>query len=312
MNSTVIKLKYYFLGLIILFPLLSMGQDTKKTLTAYFTEVRSGKYQAIPKHLFQPENTKATLALLAPYLSDTSVIVRAKAYAIVQLAGNTARQDNLREEAVTKLADAVKDHDSGNVGLALGYLQGFRKADFTTATKDTLLTIFKRRSAHLSDLIRLLGFLELTSARDQLRDLAQQSTGSRNDRWAALLALSRMDDRYAIEDVMKRVRKLPVNDDVVYQIYPDLVYTRQPEAIASLLTVLYDDAKNCESADAERAAKIPCAYRVMEMLTPAIDGYPLKLDESGDIDTKDYVAALQIVRDWFRNHTNYVIIKDKF
>ncbi|HEY9048841.1 MAG TPA: hypothetical protein VIN08_23220, partial [Ohtaekwangia sp.] len=46
------------------------AQDTKKTLTAYFSEVRAGKYQSIPKNLFQPENAKTTLSLLVPYLKD--------------------------------------------------------------------------------------------------------------------------------------------------------------------------------------------------------------------------------------------------
>jgi hypothetical protein len=105
---------------------------------------------------------------------------------------------------------------------------------------------------------------------------------------------------------------LPVNDEVVYQIYPDLVYTRQKEIVALLIGQLNSDVKNCESADAERPANIPCAYRVMEMLAPAIEGYPVKLDASGDIDAKDYTEALQKVRTWFKEHPDYKISKDKF
>lgn len=305
--------KYILLTILfLLFSSLVRGQDTKKILTAYFSEVRSGKYQSIPKNLFQPENAKTTLAAVVPYLKDSSIIVRAKAYALVQLVGNTTRQDNLREDAVSKLVDGIKDHDSGNAGLAIGYLQGFRKEDYTSVVKDTLVNVFKRRPPHLKEYIKLIGFLELTQTRDDLRALAQQGSASRQDRWAALLALARMGDSYSKDDVIKRVSKLPVNDEVVYQIYPDLVYTRQKEIVALLIVQLNSDAKNCESADAERPANIPCAYRVMEMLAPAIEGYPVKLDVSGDIDAKDYTKALQKVRTWFKEHPDYKISKDKF
>ncbi|WP_143785619.1 hypothetical protein [Ohtaekwangia koreensis] len=288
------------------------SQDTKKTLTAYFTEVRAGKYQSIPKNLFQPENAKTTLSLLSPYLKDSAAVVRAKAYAIVQLAGGTVRQDNLREDAVVKLVEGIKDRDSGNAGQALGYLTGFRKEDFTTVTKDTLLALLRRKTPHYDELIRLIGFLEIKQAQNDLRVLSQQSTALKKDRWSALLALARMDDSYAIESVMTRVKKLPVNDEVVYEIFPDLVYTRQRAVYDLLIEALNNDAKNCESANAEYDAKIPCAYRVMEMLAIAVANYPLTLDASGDINTKDYKAALTTVREWFKKNKEYTILKSNY
>ena len=127
-----------------------------------------------------------------------------------------------------------------------------------------------------------------------------------------MLALARMGDNYALEDVLKRIRKLPVNDDVVYQVFPDLVYTRQRATFDVLLQALNSDETNCESANAEVERKIPCAYRVMEMLAPAIQSYPLKVDESGDIDTNDYTEALKTVRDWFRANGNYIIRTDSY
>ena len=293
-------------------PWIVTAQDSGKLLSIYFSEVRSGKYQSIPKNLFQPEQAKTTLVAVVPYLKDSSAIVRAKAYALVQLVGNTTRQDNLRENAVAKLVEGVKDRDSGNAGLAIGYLQGFRKEDYTSDVKDTLVNMLKRHPPHLKKYIKLIGFLELTQTRNDLRTLAQQGNASRQDRWAALLALARMGDSYAKDDVIKRVSKLPVNDEVVYQIYPDLVYTRQKEIITLLIDQLNSDVKNCESADAERPANIPCAYRIMEMLAPAIEGYPVKLDASGDIDANDYTEALQKVRIWFKEHQDYKIRKDKF
>lgn len=109
-----------------------------------------------------------------------------------------------------------------------------------------------------------------------------------------------------------RVKKLPVNDDVVYQVFPDLIYTRQQEAIAYLVTALDSDATDCLSADAERQTPISCGYRIMEQLAAIIEGYPLILGESGDIITGDYPAALNIVRKWFQINQTYSIRNDRF
>jgi len=79
-----------------------------------------------------------------------------------------------------------------------------------------------------------------------------------------------------------------------------------------LIQTLNNDAKNCMSADAEHETKIPCAYRVMEMLAPVIEGYPLTVDESGDIVTNDYEDALKKVREWFVAHPDYKIDKSRF
>lgn len=316
MNRTplmILLLKKYSLLILFFVPSsLAWGQDINGTLAAYFSEVRSGKHQSVPRNLFQPKSAGKTLSLIAPYLEDTLKVVRSKAYAIVQLAGTNAQSLPIRQDAVSKLSAACKDGDSGNMGAVLGYLTAFRKEDFTMAAKDALVNLFRRKTAHYDKLIKLIGFLEMKQVQDDLRTLSQESSASKKDRWAAMLALARMGDNQSTENIMSRVRKMTVNDDVVYQLFPDLLYTRQREAIALLIEALNSDVENCMSADAEHDAKIPCGYRVMEMLAPVIEDYPLAVDESGDIDTKDYVSALKTVREWFIAHPDCRIDKDRF
>jgi hypothetical protein len=305
---------YKLLPLALLFvfsSILGRAQQTGALLEHYFSEVRSGKYQPIPEKFSLPGEAKATLTAIEPYLRDSVADVREKAYAIVQLAGNNAQLAPVREDAVAKLVSACKDRDSGNAGKALDYLSGFGKEDYTPTSKDSLVALFRRKSPHYDALIRLIGFLELKQLQADLRTLSQQGTSPRKDRWSAMLALARMGDTYAMDDVMKRVQRLPITDEVVYDIFPDLVYTRQRPAIDYLLVSLNSDEKSCSPASADHDAKIPCAYRVMEMLAPAIEGYPLKLDESGDVETKDYPAALQTVREWFKVNKNFKILSDK-
>jgi hypothetical protein len=305
------RFKYSICGLFIFLSFIAAGQDINKILGPYFAEIRTGKLAAVPRQLSLPENTKTVLRALPVYLADTVAKVRATAYSIAHLAGINSTQPALRQEAVARLTEACKDHNSGNVGNALGYLTSFKKEDFTAAAKDTLATLFKRKIAHYNKLIKLTGFLELKQLQSDLRAFSRQGSASKKDRWDAMLALARMGDTYAMDDIMKRVQRLPVTDEVVYDIFPDLVYTRQRPAIDYLLVALNSDEKNCSPASADHNEKIPCAYRVMEMLAPAIESYPLERDESGDVKAKDYTAALQTIREWFKVNKNFKIRTDK-
>jgi hypothetical protein len=295
----------------ITFPLVCHAQQTEELLKLYFAEVRAGKYPPIPKQLSITENSKTILEGITPYLTDTVTAVRSKAYTITSLAGNNARQGTLRELAVKKLTDGLSDKDGGNAGLALDYLKIFRKEDFTAYSKDAIRVLFSQKPSHFDELLRLVGFLELTGLKESIRPYTPLGN-PQSTRWAAIVSLARMNDASAIEEMMLRVRKLPVNDDIIYKIFPDLAYTRNPEAIAYMVEAMQSDEKNCLTADAEKEESIPCGYRIMEQLAPVVDGYPLQLDESGDIKTKDYVAALKTVREWFVKHPDYKILRDKY
>jgi hypothetical protein len=171
--------------------------------------------------------------------------------------------------------------------------------------------LLARKSSHFEELLRLIGFLELTDLKESIRPYTQIGN-SQATRWAAIVSLARMNDVAATEEMMRRARKLAVSDDIIYKIFPDLAYSRCPEAIAYMVEALQSDEKNCLSADAENEQAIPCGYRIMEQLAPVIDGYPLQLDGSGDLKTTDYIAALKTVREWFAKHPNYKILRDRY
>jgi hypothetical protein len=121
-----------------------------------------------------------------------------------------------------------------------------------------------------------------------------------------------MGDTNATAEILNRVKRIPVNDEVVYEVFPDLIYTRQTDALDYIVKALHSDAKNCIAADAEKDIPILCGYRIMEQLAPVIEGYPLHLDEFGDVQTLDYPAALNTVREWFLKHKSYTIRHDKY
>jgi hypothetical protein len=313
-RSMMLKLKYFnycLAWMLIIIPRVSYSQDPEKLLSIYFTEVRTGKFPAIPKPLSLPENAKSTLSLMTPYLQDTMVDVRSKAYTIIHVVGDNSRQPHVREAVVTQLVAACKDNDSGNTGLALDYLTEFKQDEFTPAARDSVRSLFKRKISHFDQLLRIIGFLGLTDLTDVIKPYTQPGI-PQSLRWSAIVSLTRMGNFEAANDMMKRVKKLPVNDEIVYKIFPDLAYSRNPEAINYMIEAMKSDDKNCLSANADNEQPIPCGYRVMEQLAPVIENYPLTLDNSGDIKTKDYPTALNTVREWFAKHTNFKIRQDNF
>jgi hypothetical protein len=285
------------------------AQGIDQTLTLYFADVRAGNAPALPKQISLANNAKSVLVALLPYETDTMTMIRSRAYAMLQLAAGNSREQSLRQEGVRRLVQACKD--AGNGGQALEYLAVFRKEDFTPASKDSVRSLFKYKNLRMAGLFKLAGYLGLADMKETIRVYTQNGS-PQAVRWAALISLVRMNDAAAAADMMKRVRKQVVNDDLVYQLFPDLVYTRHPEAIAYMVEAMNSNDNNCLTADAEREVPIPCGYRIMEQLAPVIDKYPVELDESGDIESKDYAATLQKVREWFAKNKNYKILRDKY
>jgi hypothetical protein len=297
----------------LLFSIISSGLFAQqKSLENYFAQVRMDKSPAIPSELIKPENGQIVLNALPKYLADSVTTIRLRATFLARTIGAASKISIVRSKAIQQLIFSTKDKDSGNAGAALVSLTEFKKNDFSKVNQDTLYAIFRRNPVHLNTLIRLMGYLEIQSAKNDLFNLSQNTSISRKDRWAAMLALARMNDQQAIDDVLNRIERMPVGDAVVYEVFPDLIYTRSPEAISYLVETLNSDAKNCESANSDNPERIPCAYRIMEMLAPIIENYPLKQNVSGDIETNDYPAALQKVREWLKVNKGYKILRDGY
>jgi HEAT repeat protein len=290
---------------------LSKAQSTETILKRHFDDVRSGRLSEIPSVLLQEKNASILLRDIHEFLGDTLSSIRSTAYTIIQRLGINSNESSIRYAVVHLLIEGCKDHDNGNAGTSLAYLTSFKKGDFNAVALDSIRSQFKNKPPHLSQIIKLIGFLALKDLQEEIRTYSQAGN-PRQLRWAAIISLARMGDATALQEMMTRVKKLPVNDDVVYEVFPDLAYTRQREAINYIVEVMQQEAKNCMSADAEREEAIVCGYRIMEQLAPVVEGYPLALDKSGDIQTNDYVTALRTVRQWFNAHVDYKLKTDTY
>ncbi|MEX2235484.1 MAG: hypothetical protein WD824_25205 [Cyclobacteriaceae bacterium] len=302
---------YFLVVHLMMASLLAQSQGLGTSLANYFDRVRNGIHTELPHELTDPENENAILDLLRPYFRDTIQAVRKKAYEVTYFASSRSENTTFRNRGINTLISACSENESEIKGMVLEFLTGFGKEDFSVAAKDSLRILVRNQIPHFDRLLKLAGFLDLSDLIPDILPFSRPGNPAQI-RWAAILSLARMSERLSIAELMKRVKKLPVNDDLVYKVFPDLIYTRQPEPLEYIIETLQSDAKNCMSADAEREIPVLCGYRIMELLAPVIDGYPLQLDKSGDIITEDYSTALESVRHWFQINKTYKILNDKY
>jgi hypothetical protein len=294
--------------------LVASGQDVSDLLSSAMENTRAKNYQQLNERpLYDSANLQIVLANLRPYLADTAIAIRAKAYRILRNVGLATEMENIRNYVVNQLIDGVRDIDSGIAGIAVESLTNFRKQNFDIEVQRKLSDLLATKPPFYDKVLLLAGFVELIDQRGLISNMLLTDT-LLNDksRWAAHLALARMGVQEEVSYVVNKVKRYPVNDDVVYELLPDLAYIRQPLAVDYLFEVVNSDAKGCETADPESTAKILCGYRVLEYLAPILQGFPYQIDDSGDLITDDYRQVLADVRQWYTNNSGYVIIKDTF
>ncbi len=277
-------------------------------LVNYFTAIQNNQSTSIEKETQLLLSDISSWSSLITYQNDSNAHVRNQSYLLIARLGQKSRRVEDRTWAVEQLIKTNQHKDSGLVGLVVRELSAFQREDFTLASRDSLRNIVQQKISHYASWLRLIGYIGLKDQISNIRSQLERGTLSRGEKWAANLSLSRMGDESALQFVLTRVKQLKVNDEVIYELFPDLIYTRQPVAIQYLVEVLNNDEPLCESADAENAKPLACGYRIMELLAPVIKGFPLKVDGSGDLSVPDYKVALQQVRAWFKNHADYKIL----
>ena len=290
-------------------PVFSYAQSPAATVATYLTAVRQDQRPAAPTELWQnAEQHHDALTALAPYSFDTLASVRQQAYYLTKQVGTHSQDNAIRQQAVDQLTAGLRDEDSGVTGRIYSYLEGFTPADFSPKARQSVGNLLSERPPHLSQLLRLVGTLNLREQAATLRNLLPDL--SARERWTAQLALARLGDAEALASVMNRAKRYPVNDDVVYELLPDLVYTRQKAALDYLVSIVQSDEKNCTSANPEAEENISCGYRVLELLAPVIQSFPLTVDKSGDLAVDDYPQALQQAQQWLNQNTDYQVINN--
>ncbi len=215
---------------------------------------------------------------------------------------------------IVMLVNGISDSNTNKRNKCIEQLISLKKQDFPDEVKTIFCETFNQSSYLSKDFILLAGFIGNESCIPKLEQMAfEPEKSQRKLQWHANLALARMGNEHAIHWCLEKINQIDLNDDVVYFLLPDLVYTRNHQIFSYLIEILNSDEELCFSSDPDFEEPIICGYRVMEYLVPVIEKYPLKRLPSGDIDTKDYDKALKTVRKWFsEKQNNYKIITDTF
>jgi len=287
-----------------------LAQSPIETLDQYFKEAKNGSYATAPQSLFDEENDfNALLSELENYQSDSVVRIRSKAYSLSSRWGQKTPELEIKQKAIDQQIKALQDTDRGIVGNAINALTNFKNTTFTASQKSEILSLLNEETPHFNDFVKLVGFLEIQGAASQLEYLLIVKNHV-IARWNIRLALARLGDEEAIEYITNRLQKAPINDVFAYDIAPGLVYTRQAEIFEFLENQIQSDEANCSVANPDSNQKITCAYRIMEAMAPAIQDFPVPMDEFGELMVDDYEQALLDLRKWLEENESYSINKE--
>lgn len=296
-----LSLTLRYVGLLMFF---GIQAQSNSSLRKYMEAVRNGSYDAVPKEILQTNNPEQVLQELLVYEKDSVSKMRSRAYNIAKRIGTATTNASARQMAISQLLKGIADHDSGISGYCSSGLTDFAPSDFSQPNKNLLISYLTPQTAHLDQVILLTGYLQLDQTKSKLSNLLTQNIATR-DKWSVQLALARMGDASSIHYITTKLTQAKVNDDFVYEIVPDLIYTRNAEVFNFLEEIIMSNDADCMSANPNSDAKILCGYRVMEYLAYAIQDFPIATDQYHEAEISDYKQALTEVRNWFTQNTIY-------
>lgn len=303
------KLKFLFF---IIIPINIYAQDNTEVLQTYFSEVQAGSYEPVPQSILNEEaQANELLTALVTYQSDSNAVIRTRAYNISKRIGQDHTEIAIRQAAINQQIKALDDKDAGIMVKAIHALTGFKNTDFTHNQQLRIINRLNADMTHLAQYARLVGYMPNEAAIEPLRQVQFQTT----DGWESFnlnLALARSGDEQATAAVLNKIQNAQINDDFVYDIVPGLVYSRSMEVFKFLETIIFSDVANCNSANPDSNANILCGYRIMEYVAPAIENFPLPIDEYGELIVDDYEAALTTLRAWLLQSPDYQLVKDRY
>ncbi len=289
-----------------------LAQSPVVTLNQYFQEAKNGSYATAPQSLFDQGNDfDLLLSELEKYQSDSTARIRSKAYNLSSRFAQISVDNSIKQKAIDQQIKALNDQDRGIAGNAIEAMTNFKNITFTESQKTLIFNNLNAETPHFNDFVKLLGFLQLKEAESQLVGLIALKE-SLITKWNIRLALARMNNQLAIEYIISKLEKAPINDAFAYDIVPGLVYTRQPAIFEFLETQIQSEEANCSVANPDSDQKISCAYRIMEALPHAIQDFPLPTDEFGELMVDEYEKAQQDLRKWFDENKSYTFNIDEY
>ncbi len=307
---------YSRLLLILLFSLTSnhlFSQDAEDYLKRTVKGKSTGSFK---KAWFSSaDSIKHVLKTASKYTDHEKYEVRYVAYQLLARAGKKSDVEKMRVKAVDQLIVGMQDKNASIKKRTAKSLQAFKQYDFSKKAKRKLGEIIKLKNTDPKTLLLAgwIGERSYIKTLDSIQNQKPKTNLARKQQWAATLASARLYDQKAVNKIKGLLEKRTIDSRILDAIGKDIIYTHHPELYDILIKVLQSDEKNCFSPNPDASQKIMCAYQVMELLAPAIDGFPIGLNRWGELETDNYEQALETCRKWFYEHMgDYTIKTDQF
>lgn len=196
-----------------------------------------------------------------------------------------------------ELLQQCQQADGATISRLVKQLQQFPLEAFNEDSRLLVESLITNNSMHTAKFIKLAGFLGRCNFIQGIR--ADYEQGS-PEKLATNLALVRCGDPAKTASFIRNLRKAKFGDDFIYEVVPMMIYTRNEQVFALLEEYTNRSEKLC-TTEGETGVPANCGYRIIEQLAPVLRNYPFKLQASGDLQTKDYPAALSKVREWMKS-----------
>lgn len=292
--------------------LLLTPQMALAQIAEYLDDIRvNGKTKVTPEYLWKTTDVVALTEQLNAYAHDSVTDVADEAYNIVALAGRNSDNAVERQVAVRFLAGGLNNGSSRIMSNNISRLQYFCNTDIDTVAQHIIQERLNKWNAiYYIQVIKMaaklgVGYEQILNRQMMDKDADVEIT------WAMHLAMARLGEQRDIDFVARRAASIPYEyvEDLMRLIIPELIYTRQKQAIDVCVKILQDDGCKCASGNPNVDAKILCGYRIMELLAPVVKGFPYAASATGMIETDDYEEALRVVRKWFADNPDYEVIE---
>jgi hypothetical protein len=281
------------------------AQESSISYDDICTTLRDGKQMSFSEISNIPsEKLEIFLKNFSSFLvEDDDAEVRLNSYRFLYLSG--LKHQEFSELVVSDLVFyGLSDANQGNRKTVCEFLDSFSAQNFSAATKNKVANYAIEGTTPFEDITLLAARLNLTDLVLHFQHLLSQENLKQSKEWTLKIALGRLGDNAAASWCLEKVKSIGMNDQVIHNLLPDLIFMHHKPSIDFLLETILSDEKKCSSPNPDSDAKINCAYRIMELVAPAIDNFPIAVDEDGELECDDYEKALNIVREWINSNRN--------
>lgn len=175
----------------------------------YLHEYRLSEKSNFKKEQQLLTDTPQLLELVRPFLQDSLLHVRQKAYSFLYRKGKLVPEFE-KSSYIFELLKGCADSDGSIVGQNLIWLQSFNKKGFTEEPRELIVLHLRNwRIPHRKRLIMLAGYVG--AGKEWMKRQLLQSDVDPNERWHLNLALARMSDVASVDFCVNTLQSMEMS-----------------------------------------------------------------------------------------------------